>query len=110
MFFVHEGRIARFLGPLLRARYDLSRSSWMAKAGNTTDLMLALGRYDAFLAKRHVETFGGDPGAVLRAVMEARENQLAAHIGALYYGGWWPRFADDMDVLPIVPQPVLQTG
>ena len=74
----------------------------MAVAGNTTDLMLALGRYDAFLAKRHVEAFGGDPSEVLAAVMAAREKQLASNIGALYLGGWWPGFADDMDVLPIV--------
>lgn len=73
----------------------------MAVAGDTTDLMLALGRYDAFLAKRHAETFGGDPGEVLRLVMEAREKQLARHLGQLYYGGWWPCFADDLDVLPM---------
>lgn len=67
--------------------------------------MLALGRYDAFLAKRHVETFGGDPNEVLKKVMEARERQLAAHVGRLYYGGWWPKFIDDMEVLPIVSAP-----
>jgi hypothetical protein len=77
----------------------------MDVAGDTTDLMVALGRYDAFLAKRHVETFGGDPIEVLRQVMAARERQLAHHLGRLYFGGWWPRFADDMAVLPICAQP-----
>jgi hypothetical protein len=81
----------------------------MATAGKTADLMLALGRDDAFLAKRHVETFGGDPNEVLEKVMAAREVQLARHIGRLYYGGWWPRFSDDMAVLPISSAPSLRT-
>lgn len=82
----------------------------MAVAGDTTDLMLALGRYDAFLAKRHVETFGGDPAEVLRQVMQARERQLAQHLGQLYFGGWWPGFADDLDVLPIAAMPLARAS
>ncbi len=81
----------------------------MAVAGKTMDLMLALGRYDAFLAKRHVETFGGDPNAVLAQLTEARERQLTKHLGQLYFGGWWPRFADDIDVLPVASAPAQPT-
>jgi hypothetical protein len=82
----------------------------MDTAGNTTDLMLALGRYDAFLAQLHVQRFGGDPKRVLAQVMEARERQLAAHLGELYFRGWWPAHADDLGVLPVVSRTAARAG
>ena len=71
----------------------------MATAGKTSDLVTALGRHDAALARRHVEVFGGDPLFVLGKLSRAREHQIAAHIGRLFFGGWWPERADDLAVL-----------
>ena len=62
----------------------------MDTAGSTRELLAALGRHDAALAKRHVEIFGGDPMEILRRLTHARELQIAAQLGRLYYGGWWP--------------------
>ncbi len=70
-------------------------------AGKTCDLVSALGKHDAALARRHVDVFGGDPLAVLNKLIRAREYQIATNIGALYFGGWWPERDDDLAVLCI---------
>jgi hypothetical protein len=73
--------------------------NYMATAGKTRDLVAALGRHDAALARRHVEAFGGDPMSVLGSLTRAREYQLATHLGRLCFGGWWPERTDDLAVL-----------